>query len=94
MESFNNRRVLCSWEHAGDVSYESEIVLTLQVTGHEGPEALEECLKGAEVVVIPAGVPRKPGTLKRLIVEQLPAKLHCSETNNVQKQFYRDYLAE
>jgi malate dehydrogenase len=31
------------------------------VTGHMGPEQLEEALKGAEVVVIPAGVPRKPG---------------------------------
>ena len=36
-------------------------LVLFKVTGHEGPEALEECLKGAEVVVIPAGVPRKPG---------------------------------
>lgn len=32
-----------------------------QVTGHKGPEQLGDALKGAEVVVIPAGVPRKPG---------------------------------
>jgi len=32
-----------------------------QVTGHTGPEELAECLKDAKVVVIPAGVPRKPG---------------------------------
>ncbi|KAI0230307.1 Malate dehydrogenase, mitochondrial [Lamellibrachia satsuma] len=32
-----------------------------QVTGHEGPSQLRECLEGCEVVVIPAGVPRKPG---------------------------------
>ena len=69
--------------------------MTLQVTGHEGPEALEECLNGAEVVVIPAGVPRKPGTLDRLTVEQLPETLHCSETNKiVEKQFFRDHLTE
>jgi len=32
------------------------------VTGYEPtPEGLAACLKGAEIVVIPAGVPRKPG---------------------------------
>ena len=29
--------------------------------GHTGPEQIGDCLSGAEVVVIPAGVPRKPG---------------------------------
>lgn len=29
--------------------------------GFLGPEQLPECLKGCDVVVIPAGVPRKPG---------------------------------
>lgn len=32
-----------------------------KVTGYTGTEQLRECLEGAEVVVIPAGVPRKPG---------------------------------
>lgn len=32
-----------------------------KVTGHQGPEELGECLKGCDVVCIPAGVPRKPG---------------------------------
>ncbi|XP_074662171.1 malate dehydrogenase, mitochondrial-like [Tubulanus polymorphus] len=32
-----------------------------EVTGHLGPESLEECLTGCDVVVLPAGVPRKPG---------------------------------
>jgi malate dehydrogenase len=31
------------------------------VSGFKGPEALEEALYGATVIVIPAGVPRKPG---------------------------------
>lgn len=31
------------------------------VTGHEGPEELADALKDSKVVVIPAGVPRKPG---------------------------------
>lgn len=32
-----------------------------KVTGHKGPEELDAALKGCDVVVIPAGVPRKPG---------------------------------
>lgn len=32
----------------------------MQVTGHTGDAELEAALKGAAVVVIPAGVPRKP----------------------------------
>lgn len=39
----------------------SHINTRAKVTGHLGPDQLEECLTGAEVVVIPAGVPRKPG---------------------------------
>ena len=32
-----------------------------QVTGHKGADQLGDALKGCDVVVIPAGVPRKPG---------------------------------
>lgn len=32
-----------------------------KVTGHSGETELESCLKDSQVVVIPAGVPRKPG---------------------------------
>jgi hypothetical protein len=32
-----------------------------QVTGHKGAGELSAALQGADVVVIPAGVPRKPG---------------------------------
>lgn len=39
----------------------SHIETPAQVTGYMGPEQLDEALKGCEVVVIPAGVPRKPG---------------------------------
>lgn len=35
---------------------------THQVKGYQpGAEGLKECLTGAEIVLIPAGVPRKPG---------------------------------
>ncbi|KAK9818324.1 hypothetical protein WJX72_010603 [[Myrmecia] bisecta] len=33
----------------------------VKVTGHVGPEELGNALSGADLVVIPAGVPRKPG---------------------------------
>lgn len=39
----------------------SHIATPAKVTGHTGAEELSECLQGADVVVIPAGVPRKPG---------------------------------
>ncbi|KAF4791039.1 serine/arginine repetitive matrix protein 3 [Turdus rufiventris] len=39
----------------------SHIETKAAVKGFMGPEQLPECLKGCDVVVIPAGVPRKPG---------------------------------
>ncbi|NXU55160.1 MDHM protein, partial [Turnix velox] len=39
----------------------SHIETRATVKGFLGPEQLPECLKGCDVVVIPAGVPRKPG---------------------------------
>ena len=38
----------------------SHIPTGVSVTGY-GQDGLDECLKGADIVVIPAGVPRKPG---------------------------------
>jgi malate dehydrogenase len=39
----------------------SHIDSPAKVTGHTGPNELAAALEGADVVVIPAGVPRKPG---------------------------------
>uniref|UniRef100_A0A8C9H8V8 Malate dehydrogenase, mitochondrial n=1 Tax=Piliocolobus tephrosceles TaxID=591936 RepID=A0A8C9H8V8_9PRIM len=39
----------------------SHIETKAVVKGYLGPEQLPDCLKGCDVVVIPAGVPRKPG---------------------------------
>ncbi|KAA3672097.1 malate dehydrogenase [Paragonimus westermani] len=39
----------------------SHIETPARVTAHLGPGELTDCLSGADVVVIPAGVPRKPG---------------------------------
>ncbi|XP_045465602.1 malate dehydrogenase, mitochondrial isoform X2 [Harmonia axyridis] len=39
----------------------SHIETPAKVKGYMGPENLKECFKGADVIVIPAGVPRKPG---------------------------------
>ncbi|KNC85943.1 malate dehydrogenase, mitochondrial [Sphaeroforma arctica JP610] len=43
---------------AADVSHNN---FACKVTGHTGDAELEEALTGCDVVVIPAGVPRKPG---------------------------------
>jgi hypothetical protein len=39
----------------------SHIDTQSKVQGYQGDEELDECLKGCDVVAIPAGVPRKPG---------------------------------
>lgn len=58
------------------------------VTGHEGDAELGEALKGCKAVVIPAGVPRKPGMTRddlfntnATIVKNLVAAVaeHCPE---------------
>ena len=64
-------------------------VLT-QVTGHTGEENLPACLAGADLVVIPAGVPRKPGmtrddlfNINAGIVKKLAQKIaeHCPQVS-------------
>lgn len=39
----------------------SHIETAAQVKGYVGESSLEECLTGSNIVIIPAGVPRKPG---------------------------------
>lgn len=39
----------------------SHIDSNAKVKGYNGPDQLRDALKGAEVIIIPAGVPRKPG---------------------------------
>jgi len=39
----------------------SHIETRCRVKGYIGPDQLRDCLKGCDVVIIPAGVPRKPG---------------------------------
>lgn len=39
----------------------SHVNTAAAVTGYSGSEKLEECLRGVQMVVIPAGIPRKPG---------------------------------
>ncbi|KAF9200373.1 hypothetical protein BGZ49_009411 [Haplosporangium sp. Z 27] len=46
---------------AGVAADLSHINTTSKVTGHVGKDSLPEALKGAHTVVIPAGVPRRPG---------------------------------
>ena len=60
----------------------------MQVTGHSGEENLPACLANADLVVIPAGVPRKPGmtrddlfNINAGIVKKLAQKIaeHCPQ---------------
>lgn len=46
---------------AGVAADLSHINTKARLTAHQGPEQLADCVKDAHVVVIPAGVPRKPG---------------------------------
>ena len=39
----------------------SHINSRAKVVGYKGKENLAKCLEGADIIVIPAGVPRKPG---------------------------------
>lgn len=39
----------------------SHICSPAQVSGHMGTDQLKNCLTDSNIVVIPAGVPRKPG---------------------------------
>jgi malate dehydrogenase len=64
----------------------------LQVTGHTGEENLPACLEGADLVVIPAGVPRKPGmtrddlfNINAGIVKKLAEKVaqHCPQVRKL-----------
>ncbi|TPP64788.1 malate dehydrogenase [Fasciola gigantica] len=64
----------------------SHIETRAQVTAHDGPSQLADCLKDADIVLIPAGVPRKPGMTRddlfntnASIVAQLThaCALHC-----------------
>lgn len=51
------------------------IPVSLQVSAHLGPDQLDDCLKQCAVVVIPAGVPRKPGE-----AEENDCVVWCYET--------------
>ena len=43
----------------------SRITASVQVKGYTGPDELAGALEGADVVLIPAGVPRKPGMTRQ-----------------------------
>jgi malate dehydrogenase len=44
------------------MSLSRQLLTDSQVTGYDPtPSGLKQCLSGAEIVLIPAGVPRKPG---------------------------------
>ena len=50
--------------------------MSASVQGYAGDEQLGEALKGADVIIIPAGVPRKPGMTRDDLF-----KVFCSHTS-------------
>jgi len=62
MSPFVSKLSLYDIAHTPGVAADlSHISTKASVTGYMGNEQLRECLEGCEVVLIPAGVPRKPG---------------------------------
>lgn len=59
---------------AADISH---ICTPAAVSGHLGPDKLREAVEGCTVVVIPAGVPRKPGKKSFCCVWLLAAVCVC-----------------
>jgi malate dehydrogenase len=51
---------------AADISHCST---PAKVTGHLGPQSLRDALEGSALVIIPAGVPRKPGQCQLIFVK-------------------------
>lgn len=47
----------------------SHICSPAKVKGFMGSDQLEDCLSGSDVVVIPAGVPRKPGIISVTVIQ-------------------------
>lgn len=79
----------------------------LASSGFLGPEQLPESLKGCEVAVIPAGVPRKPGMSETLerdlfliqwlgdmhVVARLVSQFEVADTEHVEEKAKLPYRA-
>jgi malate dehydrogenase len=48
----------------------SHVDTPAKVTAHVGPQQLDEALKGAQLVIVPAGLPRKPGMTRDELFEK------------------------
>ncbi|VDK26830.1 unnamed protein product [Taenia asiatica] len=69
---------------AGVAADLSHIETRAKVTGHTGPDNLKMALEGTKLVLIPAGVPRKPGVFRPSRLLSFHARVlvfwcfHCS----------------
>ena len=72
MSPFVSKLNLYDINHTPGVAADlSHISTKAKVKGFLGPEQLDDCLKGAEVVLIPAGVPRKPGKFHIIMITSM-----------------------
>lgn len=54
----------------------SHIETPSKVTAHQGQDQLEDAVAGCSLVIIPAGLPRKPGIFFISVLGYLPSTLH------------------
>ena len=68
----------------------------LKVTSHQGPDDLQNALEGCAAVVIPAGVPRKPGTqaVKQFSIEYCKTKITPSQYSHNDKFWATSLLSQ
>lgn len=70
---------MCFWTYVRPRHKSPEDSCMSYLQGFAGPESLGEALKGCHLVIIPAGVPRKPGmTRDDLFKVQLKLSLQAS----------------
>ena len=62
--------------------------LSASVQGYAGDEQLGEALKGADVIIIPAGVPRKPGMTRDDLFKVSPLTAAHAYTSQVLRGVY------
>ena len=67
-----------------------QILTSFSLQGYVGEDQLADALKGADIVIIPAGVPRKPGMTRDDLfnVSRLPCEIgaRCGQSTMTLRQ--------
>ena len=74
-------------QHTGVAADISHINTKSTVKGYDPtPSGLRECLSGAEIVLIPAGVPRKPGMTRDGMTLNSSSTMRLTSSRSLQHQ--------